>query len=151
MSTNAWREDWSVLNDGAQDVPPSPSGDGGWVALTADPQQVERVGRMPADAVLAEAPMGDYDVLELAVFDHPVARVRFLVHDDAAAGAVGDVERVGENDLPDDAVVPVLVEAALDEAWQGGAETVTTLVPAERADLYLRAGWREIERVAGRA
>lgn len=158
MLQEQWRQGFSVLSDGGDAEQWVPVGTGSgpvgagvdvapgadqelWLALSADPQEVRRVGVLPAEGVLAQAPLGDYDVIELSVFDHPVARLRWT------AQALGQVERVGESALPDDAVVPVLVEAALDEAWQDGAEVVTTLVPSGQAPLYKDAGWTVVESV----
>lgn len=160
MTQVQWREGYSVLSDGAdagQWVPAQQGDPDAWVVLSADPQAVSRVGAMPSEGVLAQAPLGEYDVIELSVFDHPVARVRWTSQLDgdgsaqagvlAQAGALSHVERVGQGGLPDSAVVPVLVEAALDEAWQGGAEVVTTLVPAAQAPMYVDAGWVVAEAV----
>lgn len=107
--------------------------------LVAVPDQVDRLASMPAEGVLSEAPMGDYDVFELSVFARPVARVRWCVDEDM--GIIGAVTRVGDSELPDDEVVPVLVEAALDEATQDGADVVVAVVPAGITGPYQRAGW----------
>lgn len=154
MTQDQWREGYSVLSDGedaAQWVPAQQNEADAWVVLSADPQAVSRVGALPSEGVLAQAPLGDYDVIELSVFDHPVARVRWTAMLDgeglAQAGALSLVERVGQGGLPDSAVVPVLVEAGLDEAWQGGAELVTTLVPAVQVPMYVDAGWVMAEAV----
>lgn len=154
MMQDQWRQGFVILSDGEpaeQWMPTEPNDPQAWMALSADPQAVRRVGSVPAEGVLAQAPLGEYDVIELSVFDHPVARVRWTVGMDGdgsgGAGALSQVEAVGDGTLPDPAVVPVLVEAALDEAWQGGAEVVTTLVPAPMAPLYVDAGWTLVEAV----
>lgn len=134
-----WLEGYAVLGDGTD--PEQASG----VVLTVDPSEVAVEAPMPPNAVLAEAPMGEYDVLELAVFDSPVARVRFCVHEDGEVGSVSAVQRVGESDLADAAVVPVLVQAALEELWRSGAEQVATVVPQEQEQIYLEDGWSPAE------
>lgn len=117
--------------------------------LVVEPERAARLAVAPVEGVLSEAPMGDYDVLELSVFAHAVARVRWFEED--GIGAIGAVTRVGDSDLPDDEVIPVLVEAALDEAWQEGASLVSTVAPTRVMGAYLRAGWRLVETVAPQA
>lgn len=138
-----------MLQDGADAAAwhPTVPGEEEWVALRAAPQDVERVGVMPAEGVLSMAPMGEYDVIELSVFAHPTARVRWRF-DEEETGAIGWVSPVGDAAEPSAAVVAVLVEAALDEAWQEGAETATTLVPAAAAAAYEAAGWKRVEEVS---
>jgi hypothetical protein len=114
--------------------------DGALSVVEVDPQEADRLAVMPNEGVLSEAPMGEYDVFELSVFAHPVARIRWCV--EGELGLIGQVIRVGDSDLPDDEVVPVLVEAALDEAWHAGADHVVTLVDAKLTGPYQRAGWQ---------
>jgi hypothetical protein len=121
-------------------VEASAEDEGALSVVEVDPQEADRLGVMPNEGVVSEAPMGEYDVLELSVFAKPVAQIRWFVEGDL--GLIGQVIRVAESDLPDDEVLPVLVEAALDEAWREGADHVVTLVPASVTGPYQRAGWR---------
>lgn len=151
MATEQWRAAWSTLHDGEEaavwGVTPG-EGEDTWSVLGIRPEQGSREAAMPAEGVLSEAPLGDYDVIELSVFAHPVARVRWCVDETEGVGGLSEVQRWGDSELGDDAVIPVLVEAALDELWQAGAETVTTLVPSPLSALYVRAGWEVIATVA---
>lgn len=121
-------------------VESAPEDEGALSVVEVDPQAADRLGVMPNEGVLSEAPMGDYDVFELSVFARPVAQIRWCV--DGDVGLIGPVIRVGDSDLADDEVLPVLVEAALDEAWQAGADRVVALVPAKVVGPYQRAGWQ---------
>lgn len=150
MADLQWREAWSVLvgAEGEQAWGPSRGGAPVWVALSADPSAVERVGEMPAEGVLSQAPLETFDVIELSVFAQPVARVNWLVDRENSVGAVGQVEAVRQGDVLDDATAAILTEAALDEAWQEGAEVVTTVVPEAQAEAWLARGWERIEAVS---
>ncbi|MGO2632566.1 MAG: hypothetical protein ACTH9H_02295 [Galactobacter sp.] len=137
----AWEQGYHRLTGKRLEwVEASPEDEAALAVVEVDPQAADRLSVMPKEGVLSEAPMGEYDVFELSVFARPVAQIRWCV--DGDLGLIGSVIRVGDSDLADDEVLPVLVEAALDEAWQAGADHVVTLVPARVTGPYQRAGWQ---------
>jgi hypothetical protein len=141
-----WHEPYArIMEEDHEWQPASLDDEGALAVLQVVPDDADHLAVMPAEGVLSEAPMGDYDIFELSVFAHPVARLRWCVED--GVGVFGPVTRVGDSDLPDDAVVPVLVEAALDEAWQEGAEVIVAVVPTGVRGAYQRAGWQLKETV----
>jgi hypothetical protein len=104
--------------------------------LTARTDDLETVPALPADAQLAAAPMELYDVVEISVFDHPVASGRISIQDGLAV--IGVVHA----DSPDDAGLRAAVVAALaDEAGVHGAGTLYTVVDPQRVAGYTASGW----------
>ncbi len=147
MSTQSWRDHFTLLSDGepAEAWCAAADGEEAWVVLEAAPQDVVRTGELPAEGVLSQAPLGDYDVIELSVFAKPAARIRWR-SDEEEGGAISEVAPVGGVEIAD-ATRAALVEAALDELWQEGAERVWTVIPEAQAAGYLAAGWEQRERV----
>ncbi|MDR2255947.1 MAG: hypothetical protein LBE25_08135 [Arthrobacter sp.] len=148
MSTQSWREHYSLLTDGvpAEAWHPAAEGEAAWVVLSASAQEVAREGSLPQEGVLSQAPLGDYDVIELSVFAKPCARIRWR-YDGEEGGALSEVQAVAGADI-DAPTRAALVEAALDELWQEGGEEVFTVVPAEQEEQYTGAGWSVLERVS---
>lgn len=143
----SWREHFTLLSDGepGESWRPAADGNDAWVVLEAAPQDVTRTGSLPAEGMLSQAPLGDYDVIELSVFAKPAARIRWR-YDDEEGGAISEVLPVGGVEIAA-STRAALVEAALDELWQEGGETVWTVVPEAQAADYLAAGWQQRERV----
>lgn len=146
-----WEAGFSILHDGEEFAWSSTADDavGALAVLAAAPQDVSRVGVMPAEGVISAAPLGEYDVLELSIFAKPAARVRWWVDQDAEEswGMVSEVLAAEGSGAEPGEVGPVLVEAALDELWQEGADRVLTVVPVAQAPSYEAAGWERTDTV----
>lgn len=146
-----WEAGFSILHDGEESVWRSTATDeaDAWAVLAAAPREVRRVAVMPAEGVVSEAPLGDYDVLELSIFAKPAARVRWWVDEGAEEswGMVSEVIPAEGSEAEPGTVGPVLVEGALDELWQAGADRVVTVVPAAQAAAYEAAGWERTDTV----
>ncbi len=108
--------------------------------LAARTEDLDVVPALPEDAQLAEAPLELYDVVEISVFDHPVASGRISIQDGLAV--IGGVR----TQRPDDADhLGVAVVAALaDEAGVHGAGTLYTVLDPLEVAGYTAAGWTAV-------
>ena len=92
------------------------------VLLNAETDTLDLVPDLPPDANLAEAPLENYDLVEVALFDQPVARGRLSLGDELAVLAELSVDD-GHEELVhtlEQAVVAGLGE----EAFTHGADTL---------------------------
>jgi hypothetical protein len=112
------------------------------VLLTADTAEIAAAHSLPENAQLASAPMEDYDVAEISVFDHPVCSGRISVGE--AAAVIGNLKAETAQDR--DAYEPALLAALAEEAYLHGAQTLILILEAAEADRFVASGWT----VAGR-
>ncbi|WP_255769126.1 hypothetical protein [Pseudarthrobacter sulfonivorans] len=119
------------------------SASGEYVLLTAATAEIAAAHSLPEDAQVASAPMGDYDVAEISVFDHPVGGGRISVGE--AAAVIGNLRYETPQDR--DAYEPALLATLAEEAYLHGAHTLILIVDLDEADRFLGSGWTEAGRV----
>jgi len=107
------------------------------VLLTADTAGIAGAVALPEDAQLASAPMDDYDVAEISVFDHPVCSGRISIGDTSAV--IGDLRAETPQDR--DTYEPALLAALAEEAFLHGAGTLFLITEPDEADRFVAAGW----------
>jgi hypothetical protein len=75
ITIHGWRPRWARLNEGEKTLPVG-------VLMTAPPGEVNSARPMESEFGVFEAPLEDYDVVELTRFDRPMARgwVAFWQH-----------------------------------------------------------------------
>lgn len=153
MSGDYWKQAWAVLNGSQPEDIAEASADASHVLLKVSPQDLAEPA--PAsNAVVTHAPMGDYDVVEVAIFDQPAARIRWVADGDEGAGMISSVKALpgkhfGADDAQRqlDAVVQQLRFAAADEAWKAGADELYTVVKAGEKDALVEDGWEVVTEV----
>jgi hypothetical protein len=154
--------EWAVLWDRVRGVEPAPDGStvlvtsetdgsgarseaqgrgltpvGEHVLLTATTAEIAAAHSLPENAQVASAPMEDYDVAEISVFDHPVCGGRISVGENAAV--IGNLRFETPQDR--DAYEPVLLATLAEEAYLHGAHTLILIVEPDEADRFLGSGW----------
>jgi hypothetical protein len=105
--------------------------------LAARTDDLDTVPALPEDAQLAEAPLELYDVVEVSVFDHPVASGRISIQDGLAV--IGGVRTPSPDDA--DHLGAAVVAALADEAGVHGAATLYAVVDPGQAGEYAASGW----------
>jgi hypothetical protein len=116
---------------------------GGHVLLTATTAEIAAAHSLPENAQVASAPMEDYDVAEISVFDHPVCGGRISVGERAAV--IGNLRFETPQDR--DAYEPALLATLAEEAYLHGAHTLILIVDPDEADRFLASGWTAAGRV----
>lgn len=107
------------------------------VLLTAATAGIAGTYALPEEAELASAPMDDYDVAEISVFDHPVCSGRISIGDTSAV--VGNLRAETPQDR--DAYEPALLAALAEEAFLHGAHTLFLITEPDEVDRFVDAGW----------
>jgi hypothetical protein len=113
------------------------------VLLTASTAEIAAAHSLPENAQVASAPMEDYDVAEISMFDHPVCGGRISVGETAAV--IGNLRF--ETPQGRDAYEPALLATLAEEAYLHGAHTLILIVDPDEADRYLASGWTAAGRV----
>jgi hypothetical protein len=113
------------------------------VLLTASTPEIAAAHSLPENAQVASAPMGDYDVAEISVFDHPVCGGRISVGD--AAAVIGNLRFETPQDR--DTYEPALLATLAEEAYLHGAHTLILIVDPDESGRYLASGWAAAGRV----
>jgi hypothetical protein len=118
----------------------------GWIEtgvlelLTAQTDDLDLVPQLPPDAFIAEAPMENYDAVEVALFDRPVASGRVRLEEDLAVLAGLSVDE-GHDELVatfEQAMVAELGE----EAFLHGADTLLLVADAAQGARFTAVdGW----------
>lgn len=109
------------------------------VLLEADTEDLDLVPHLPANANMAEAPMENYDAVEVALFDRPVARGRMNVGEDSAVLAMLSVDADAE---PAGDYEQAMIAALGEEAFLHGADTLFLVAPADQAERVAAVpGW----------
>lgn len=125
----------------AQEQGLSPLGE--HVFLTAATAEIAAAHSLPENAQVASAPMEDYDVAEISVFDHPVGGGRISVGEQAAV--IGNLRFETPQDRDD--YEPALLATLAEEAYLHGAHTLILIVDPDEADRFLASGWTAAGRV----
>ncbi|PYI69683.1 hypothetical protein CVV68_00810 [Arthrobacter livingstonensis] len=113
---------------------------GALVLLTAQTDDLEQVPSLPADAYVAEAPMENYEAVEVALFDRPVAGGRIkLAEGLAVLGGLHVDDGHGERE----GVFEQAMAAALaEEAFLHGADVLFLVSDAAQAERFAAVdGW----------
>ncbi len=101
------------------------------VLLNAETDTLDLVPDLPPDANLAEAPMENYDLVEVALFDRPVARGRLSLGEELAVLAELSVDE-GHEELVH-ALEQAMVAGLGEEAFTHGADTLFLVASEEQA------------------
>ncbi|MDP9886170.1 hypothetical protein J2W21_003695 [Sinomonas atrocyanea] len=110
---------------------------------TAD---VSQPPKLPEGGGLAEAPLGEYDAVELTIWGRPAAKG--LIAFGEGVAAIGGFEFAADD--ADGRLGAAVVSALAEEAFLEGAEWLVTLVDGDPAKVpaYLADGWREAAKVS---
>jgi hypothetical protein len=130
-----WRPVWDRLRGGDQGSEPA-------ALVVAAPEEVNRQPAMPSEYSISEAPMEEYDIVELSEFDRPLARGRVAFGDGFAV--LGPVLPVKEAQVAPEHEAMVLAAAA-EQAYIEGAETLYAPVPEDAVQRYERLGWKRVD------
>ncbi|GAA3709574.1 hypothetical protein GCM10022377_24040 [Zhihengliuella alba] len=134
-----WEPVWSVLESERPE---------GAILLSADPLEVEAVEALPDEYALFEAPLDEYDVVELTHFDQPVARGRVAYGDGFAV--LAPVHPVEEDGDVATAHVAAIVARLAVNAHGEGAEVLYALVGGEDdAATFEEIGFSTVDEAAG--
>lgn len=110
------------------------------VLLSAVTETLDLVPDLPADANLAEAPMENYDLVEVALFDRPVARGRLSLGEEIAVLAAFSVDEGNDEVLG--MLEQSMVAALGEEAFTHGADTLFLIADEEQANRFAAVeGW----------
>lgn len=115
-----------------------------FVLLTVPTADLDDAPPLPENAGVAQAPLEFYDLVEVAVFDTPVASGRIRVEDDVAM--VGGLQAPADD--AEGRFEPVVLAALADEAFVHGVDTLSTVVTPEQVARYVDAGWTVAAHVA---
>ena len=107
------------------------------VLLTAPTNELNTRLDLPENAELAQAPLELYDLVEISVFDHPVASGRIRIEDGLAF--IGGVQ----TDTPESggSFEAAVLAALADEAYVHGADTLYTVLGPGPVAAYTASGW----------
>ena len=118
---------------------------GAAILLSAATDDLDLVPRLPPDTNLAQVPLDDYDAVEVAVFDRPVAGGRVKVGDGLAV--LGGLHV----DLEDPAMVVALEAVMLaslgEEAFLHGADTLYLVAGSAQAARVAPLGWGQVAQI----
>ena len=118
------------------------------VLLSAVTEDLDLVPDLPPDAYLAEAPMENYDLVEVALFDRPVARGRLSLGDGLAVMASLVVDDGHDEHVA--AFEQAMVAGLGEEAFTHGADTLYLIAGQEQAERFAAVeGWRKVADILG--
>jgi hypothetical protein len=107
------------------------------VLLTASTEDLNTAPALPENADLARAPLELYDLVEISVFDHPVASGRVRIEDGLAV--IGSLQtEAPESTKGFEAAV---LAALADEAYVHGADILYMVVSPDQVAAYTGSGW----------
>lgn len=116
------------------------------VLLQAETGELDLQPNLPSDAYLAEAPMENYDLVELALFDRPVGSGRLSMGEGLAVVSQLDIDEGHDEHLP---VFEHAIVAGLgDEAFAHGADIMFLIASEEQAQRFATLeGWTRVAEV----
>ncbi|MDJ0311718.1 hypothetical protein [Arthrobacter sp. H35-D1] len=110
------------------------------VLLRAETENLDLVPHLPADANLADAPLENYDVVEVALFDRPAGSGRLRLADGLAVVSTLAVDD-GNEDLRHALELAMMAELG-EEAFTHGADALYLIAGAEQAERFAGVdGW----------
>ncbi|MGO4384695.1 hypothetical protein [Specibacter sp. RAF43] len=116
---------------------------GALVLLSALTDDLDLVPVLPADAYIAEAPMPNYDAVEVALFDRPVAEGRIRLQE--ALAVLGNLRVYDGHDELVGVFETAMVASLGDEAFLHGADVLYLVADAAQAERFLAAdGWSKV-------
>jgi hypothetical protein len=113
--------------------------------LSAPTAQLNTGVDLPENSQVALAPMDSYDAVEITIFDHPVARGRIQVRDEAAAVAILEVPEGPDKEV----LTRALFAAMAEEAFLHGAAHLHMVVEPDAAAGFQESGWTTAGRLLG--
>lgn len=122
-------------------TPHEGSGNADATVLAIATGDVPQPPRLPEGGGISEAPLGEYDVVELTIWGRPAAQGRIAFGDGIAAiGGFGFAA-----DDADGRLGAAVVSALAEEAFLEGAEWLVTIVEGDSAQTpaFLAEGWAE--------
>lgn len=118
------------------------------VLLCAETESLDLVPHLPPDAYLAAAPMENYDLVEVALFDRPVASGRLSLGEELAVIAALVVDE-GHAEL-EHVFEQAMVAGLGEEAFTHGADTLYLIAGEEQAERFAAAeGWTKVADILG--
>lgn len=116
------------------------------VLLRAETENLDLVPHLPADANLADAPLENYDLVEVALFDRPVASGRLRLTGSVAVVSTLEVDDEQE-DLRHTFELAMMAELG-EEAFTHGADTLYLVAGVEQAERFAGVdGWSKIAEI----
>lgn len=110
------------------------------VLLRAETESLDLVPHLPSDANLADAPLENYDLVEVSLFDRPVASGRLRLAEGLAVLSVLEVDDAHE-DLRHTLEQAMVAELG-EEAFTHGADALYLIAGAEQAERFAAVeGW----------
>lgn len=114
----------------------------GLVLLSALTEDLDLVPQLPPEAHLAEAPMENYDLVEVALFDRPVARGRLAMNGEVGLLAGLSVDPGNESLAAQ--LEQAMVAGLGEEAFLHGADTLFLVAGQEQAARFAGVeGWSQ--------
>ncbi|MDQ0259953.1 hypothetical protein [Sinomonas atrocyanea] len=137
---------FAALGDDRALAPHAGTGPADATVLAIATGDVAQPPKLPEGGGLSEAPLGEYDAVELTVWGRPAAKGLIAFGDGVAA--VGGFEFAADD--ADGRLGAAVVSALAEEAFLEGAEWLVTLVSGDPAEVpaYLAEGWREAAKVS---
>lgn len=116
------------------------------VLLEAETEDLDLAPHLPSDTYLADAPMENYDLVELALFDRPVGSGRLSMGDGLAVVAELSIDDGHDEQL---AVFEHAIVAGLgDEAFAHGADTLLLVAGEDQAQRFAAAeSWSRVAEI----
>lgn len=116
---------------------------GALVLLSALTEDLDLVPALPADAYVAEAPMPNYDAVEVALFDRPVAEGRIRLEE--ALAVLGNLRVYEGHDELVGVFETAMVASLGDEAFLHGADVLYLVADAAQAQRFAATdGWSQV-------
>lgn len=118
------------------------------VLMCAATEDLDLSPNLPPDAYLADAPMENYDLVELALFDRPVGSGRLSM----GAGLAVIAQLVVDDGHDDQLAVfeQAMVAGLGDEAFAHGADTIYLIAGEEQAQRFAAVeGWSRAAEILG--
>ena len=114
--------------------------------LRAGTENLDLNPHLPADAYLADAPMENYDLVELALFDRPVGSGRLSMGENLAVIGQLHVDEGHDGQLAQ--FEQAMVAGLGDEAFAHGAGTIYLIAGEEQARRFAAVdGWSQVAEI----
>lgn len=118
---------------------------GAAVLLSASTDELDLVPHMPPNTNLAEVPLENYDAVEVALFDRPVAGGRVKVADGLAVLGGLHVDPEGEGMQTE--LETVMIASLGEEAFLHGADVLYLVAGSAQAARMAPLGWTQVAEI----